>query len=114
MRYHSFAIPLVLSALVAGSPVTTGGCHLRDFCSTKLTDDEYYDSEDLCKGPTLVTSTEWIGASQNVKLEHITCSVTADSHVIENGAILHTRQAAPNVCGANCNFWCLQSRLFTH
>ncbi|KAF4618545.1 hypothetical protein D9613_009727 [Agrocybe pediades] len=56
--------------------------------------------ETICKGNQVVTSTQYIGANKDVKLEIITC----DS-IVETGASLQSRQS-PNVCGAACTTNC--------
>ena len=59
-------------------------------------------TEDICKGSKIVTSTQFIGADKNVKLEHITCDVIADEAAIQHGALLQSRQAPADVCGDTC------------
>lgn len=50
----------------------------------------------------MVTSTQYIGADKNVKLEYITCDALTASETLKKGALLQTRQEAPDVCGAMC------------
>ncbi|PPQ69945.1 hypothetical protein CVT25_001989, partial [Psilocybe cyanescens] len=61
--------------------------------------------ERICKGNQVVTSTQYIGADKNVKLDIITCEGIADSETVENGALLQPRQAV-SVCGAPCTTFC--------
>jgi len=58
--------------------------------------------ESICKGNQVITATQYIGAEKNVKMDYITC----DSVNQSDGALLQSRQAAANVCGANCTTDC--------
>ncbi|KAF8148079.1 hypothetical protein B0H34DRAFT_274601 [Crassisporium funariophilum] len=84
MQFNAFIISaLSLASFVAASP---------------------FASETLCKGDEVVTSTSYIGAAKNVKLETISCTLN-EAAAIEDGALLEARQAS-NVCGAACRIFC--------
>ncbi|KAH9478204.1 hypothetical protein JR316_0008657 [Psilocybe cubensis] len=61
----------------------------------------------MCQGRQAITSTQYIGAEKNVKLDIITCEGIADSATIESGvgALLESRQTA-SVCDAPCTTFC--------